>query len=580
MGREKWSTFLRQTERLGSYGKKSMQQKFLLRLPGLRQLWGYQKSWLRGDILAGITVAAYLIPQCMAYGELVGVPPVVGLWTILPAMLVYALVGSSRQLSVGPESTTAVMTAAAIAPLLLADGSNYGLLTATLAILVGLICVVGYVAKLGFLANLLSKPILVGYMAGVALIMIAGQLGKVSGLSISGTTVFEQVSQFSQQLDRVHPVTLILAGLVLGFLLTIGHFFPTAPTPLIAVLISTAAVAIFDLDRQGLALVGAIPAGLPRLSIPTFPTQLPDLLAAALGIAIVGYSDNVLTARSFATRHRYNVDANQELLALGLANVGAGLVQGFPVSSSGSRTVIGDNLGSKTQLFSLVAMGVVIAALLWLRPVLALFPKAALGAIVIFAAFKLIEIPEFARLYRFRRSEFFLAIITTFGVLSTDILVGVAIAVGLSVIELLSRLAHPHDAIQGTVPNLPGLHDIDDWEGATTIPGLVIYRYDAPLCFANAEDFKSRALKAIELEVTRVEWFVLNTEAISEIDITAMDMLGDLYAELAARRITFALARVKQDLYAQLKRSPLLEQIGEERIYLTLHTMMLGFQAR
>jgi sulfate permease, SulP family len=288
----------------------------------------------------------------------------------------------------------------------------------------------------------------------------------------------------------------------------------------------------------------------------------------------------VLTARSFATRHRYNVDANQELLALGLANVGAGLVQGFPVSSSGSRTVIGDNLGSKTQLFSLVAMGVVIAALLWLRPVLALFPKAALGAIVIFAAFKLIEIPEFARLYRFRRSEFFLAIITTFGVLSTDILVGVAIAVGLSVIELLSRLAHPHDAIQGTVPNLPGLHDIDDWEGATTIPGLVIYRYDAPLCFANAEDFKSRALKAIELEVTRVEWFVLNTEAISEIDITAMDMLGDLYAELAARRITFALARVKQDLYAQLKRSPLLEQIGEERIYLTLHTMMLGFQAR
>jgi sulfate permease, SulP family len=557
-----------------------MQQRFLLRLPGLRQLWGYQKSWLRGDILAGFTVAAYLIPQCMAYGELVGVPPVVGLWTILPALLVYALVGSSRQLSVGPESTTAVMTAAAIAPLLLADGSNYGVLTATLAILVGAICVVGYVARLGFLANLLSKPILVGYMAGVALIMIAGQLGKISGMSIAGTTVFAQVSQFSQQLDRVHPTTLIVAGLVLGFLLVIGHFSPTAPTPLIAVLISTAAVAIFDLDSQGLAIVGAIPAGLPRLSIPSFPTQLPDLLASALGIAIVGYSDNVLTARSFAARHHYSIDPNQELLALGLANVGAGLVQGFPVSSSGSRTVIGDNLGSKTQLFSLVAMGVVISVLLWLRPVLALFPKAALGAIVIFAAFKLIEISEFVRLYRFRRSEFFLAIITTFGVLVTDILVGVAIAVGLSVIELLSRLAHPHDAIQGTVPNLPGLHDINDWAGATTIPGLVIYRYDAPLCFANAEDFKSRALRAIELEVMPVEWFVLNTEAIAEIDITAMDMLEELYDELAASGITFAMARVKQDLYAQLKRSPLFQKISEERIYLTLHTMMLGFQAR
>jgi sulfate permease, SulP family len=557
-----------------------MQQRLFLRLPGLRRLLGYQKSWLQGDILAGITVAAYLIPQCMAYGELVGVPPVVGLWTILPAMFVYALFGSSRQLSVGPESTTAVMTAAAIAPLLLADGSNYGVLTATLAILVGAICAVGYIARLGFLANLLSKPILVGYMAGVALIMIAGQLGKISGMSIAGSTVFDQVSQFMRQLDRVQPITLILAGLVLVFLFAIGHLCPKAPTPLLAVLICTAAVAIFHLDRQGLAVVGAIPAGLPRFTVPNFSTQLPDLLASALGIAIVGYSDNVLTARSFAARHHDNVDANQELLALGLANVGAGLMQGFPVSSSGSRTVIGDNLGSKTQLFSLVAMGVVISVLLWLRPVLALFPKAALGAIVIFAAFKLIEIPEFMRLYRFRQSEFFLAIITTFGVLVTDILVGVAIAVGLSVIELLSRLAHPHDAVQGTVPNLPGLHDINDWEGATTIPGLVIYRYDAPLCFANAEDFKCRALRSIDLETTPVEWFVLNTEAIVEIDITAMDMLEELYDQLATRGITFAMARVKQDLYAQLKRSPLLKKISKERIYLTLHTMMIGFKSR
>jgi sulfate permease, SulP family len=561
-----------------------MQQRFLLRLPGLRQLFGYQKSWLRGDLLAGITVAAYLIPQCMAYGELVGVPPIVGLWTILPAMCVYALVGSSRQLSVGPESTTAVMTAAAVSPLLLADGSNYGGLTATLAILVGAICVIGYVARLGFVANLLSKPILVGYMAGVALIMIAGQLGKISGISIQGNTVFAQVSQFIQHLvpvaNSIHWPTLILAGLVFGFLLTIDRLFPKAPAPLLAVLIGTVAVKIFDLQGLGVAVVGAIPAGLPRFTVPNFSAQLPALLASALGIAIVGYSDNVLTARCFAARHHDKIDANQELLALGLANVGAGLVQGFPVSSSGSRTAIGDTVGSKTQLFSLVAMGVVISVLLWLRPVLALFPKAALGAIVIFAAFRLIEIPEFIRLYRFRRSEFFLAIITTFGVLVTDILVGVAIAIGLSVIELLSRLAHPHDAVQGMVPNLPGLHDIDDWEGATTIPGLVIYRYDAPLCFANAEDFKYRALRAIASEVTPVEWFVLNTEAIAEIDITAMDMLAELYDELADRGITLAMARVKQDLYAQLKRSPLLQKITEERIYLTLHTMICGFKSR
>lgn len=565
-----------------------MQQYLCRRLPGVRQLLAYQRSWLRGDLLAGITVAAYLIPQCMAYGELVGVPPVVGLWTMLPAMFVYACYGSSRQLSVGPESTTAVMTAAAIAPLLLADGSNYGVLTATLAILVGTICLIGYVARLGFLANLLSKPILIGYMAGVALIMIAGQLGKVSGISIDGNTVFAQVSDFIYQLvgvaspleDRVHWLTLILAGLVLSFLLIIGRLFPKAPTPLLAVLIGTAAVASFDLQGQGVAVVGAIPADLPRLVMPNLPTQLPALLSSAVGIAIVGYSDNVLTARSFAARYHDKIDANQELLALGLANLGAGLVQGFPVSSSGSRTAIADTVGSKTQLFSLVAMGVVISVLLFLRPVLSLFPKAALGAIVIFAAFRLIEISEFIRLYRFRRSEFLLAIVTTFGVLLTDILVGVAIAVGLSVIDLLSRLAHPHDAVQGTVPNLPGLHDINDWEGATTIPGLVIYRYDAPLCFANAEDFKCRALKAIESEVTPVEWLVLNTEAIAEIDITAMDMLEELSDELAARGITLAMARVKQNLYAQLKRSPLLKKISEERIYLTLHTMIVGFESR
>jgi sulfate permease, SulP family len=373
--------------------------------------------------------------------------------------------------------------------------------------------------------------------------------------------------------NSLHWPTSILAGLVFGFLLTIGRLFPKAPAPLLAVLIGTVAVAIFDLQGQGVAVVGAIPAGLPRFTVPNFSAQLPALLASALGIAIVGYSDNVLTARCFAARHHDKIDANQELLALGLANVGAGLVQGFPVSSSGSRTAIGDTVGSKTQLFSLVAMGVVISVLLWLRPVLALFPKAALGAIVIFAAFRLIEIPEFIRLYRFRRSEFFLAIITTLGVLVTDILIGVAIAIGLSVIELLSRLAHPHDAV-------PGLHDINDWEGATTIPGLVIYRYDAPLCFANAEDFKCRAWRAIDSEITPVEWFVLNTEAIAEIDITAMDMLEELYDELADRGITLAMARVKQDLYAQLKRSPLLQKITDERIYLTLHTMISGFKSR
>ncbi len=557
-----------------------MYKGLLRRLPGLHRLLHYQRKWLRGDILAGITVSAYLIPQCMAYGELVGVPPIVGLWSILPAMLIYALFGSSRQLSVGPESTTAVMSAASIAPLLLPDGSNYAALASGLAILVGGICLVGSVARLGFLANLLSKPILIGYMAGVGILMIAGQLGKISGIPIHGTTVFEQIIQFIQSLPQTHITTLILAGLVLSFLVISQRFFPKAPGPLLAVLMATAAVGVFHLDRQGVAIVGVIPAGFPSLTLPNLSTQFSTLLPPALSIAIVGYSDNVLTARSFANRRHYKIDANQELLALGLSNVGVGLMQGFPVSSSGSRTAIADALGSKSQLFSVVAFGMIVMVLLFLRPVLSLFPKAALGAIVIFAAFRLIEIPEFIRLYQFRRSEFALSIITMISVLITDMLLGVAIAVGLSVIELFSRLAHPHDAVLGSVPTIPGLHDIDDWEGATTIPGLVIYRYDAPLCFANAEDFKTRALKAIEDEVIPVEWFVLNTEAIVEIDITAVDILEELMDELSDRGITFAMARVKQDLYMQMKRSQIFDKLNPDDLYMTLHSAIAGFERR
>ena len=447
--------------------KAKTRNSFSIQMPGLKKLLSYRRSWLRGDVLAGLTVAAYLITQCMAYGELAGVEPVAGLWAILPPMLIYAIFGSSPQLSIGPESSTAVMTAAAIAPLAAARSDTYVSLAALLAIITGLVCIIAYIARLGFLADLLSKPVLIGYLAGIALIMIGGQLGKIGKLDIEANAFFGQISEFVSKLQLAHIPTLILGIAILVFLFALQRRFPNAPIPLIAVLLSTAAVAIFNLDNLGVTVVGEIPAGLPHFAIPQVSVKdLSSLVASAVGISIVGYSDNVLTARAFASRNNYKIDANQELLALGVANLGNGLMQGFPISSSGSRAVIGDSLGSKSQLFSLVAMVAVIIVLLFLRPVLALFPNAALGAIVIYAATKLIEVSEFIRLYRFRRSEFILAIATTIAVLATDILVGVGIAVSLSVIELFYRVARPHDAVLGTVPNLPGLHDIDDWEGA------------------------------------------------------------------------------------------------------------------
>ena len=551
-------------------------------LPGINSLLSYRSAWLRNDGLAGITVAAYLIPQCMAYGELAGVQPVAGLWGILPSLLIYTLFGSSLQLSVGPESTTAVMTAVAIAPLVARSDASYPLYTSVLAVLVGIICLIGYGAKLGFLADLLSKPILIGYMAGVAVIMISGQLGKISGIKIESPTVLGEFQTFFQNLNQIHWPTFAMGIGVLTFLLLIQRRFPNAPAPLLAVLIATMMVAIFHLERYGVVIVGEIPSGMPdfvSFQGITFK-NISSLLGAALGIAIVGYSDNVLTGRAFAINHGHKINANQELLALGFCNLGTGFLQGFPVSSSGSRTAIADSLGSKTQVYSLVAGFCVVLVLLFLRPVLALFPKAALGAIVIYAALKLIRLSEFRRLQSFKRSEFMLAVITTVGVLGTDILRGVAIAVALSGLDLFARVARPHDGVLGEVPNLPGFHDIDDWKDATTIPGLVLYRYDAPLFFANAEHFKNRALRAIASERVPVEWFVVNTEAIIEIDITAADILEELREELVKKGIIFGLAKVKQELYAQLRKSGLVDRIGTEHIYLTIHEAIAAFETR
>jgi sulfate permease, SulP family len=559
----------------GGVQNRSVLERFA---PGVAHLRGYQRSWLRADVLAGVTVAAYLVPQVMAYAVIAGLPPVAGLWAILGSLLVYAVFGSSRQLSVGPESTTALMTASAIAPLAAGDPQRYAALAGILAILVGVICLLAWVARLGFLADLFSKPVLVGYMAGVAIIMIVGQLGKVSGVTVEGDSIPREVASFASRMGQVDPYTLTLAVAVLAFLLVGNWFFPNAPVLLVAVLLATAAVALWDLQEQGIRVVGEIPSGLPRPQIPDVTAaDLGALLLPALGVTMVGYTDNVLTARAFADRNHYEVNANTELFALGAANVAAGVMRGFPVSSSGSRTAIGDSLGSRSQLYSLVALAVVVANLLFLGPVLAAFPTAALGALVIYAALRLIDVAEFRRIARFRRSELVLAVATVIGVLIAGILYGVLIAVGLSVLDVLRRVARPHDGILGYVPDVPGMHDVDDYPDARQIPGLVVYRYDSPLFFANANDFKRRALGSLDLAEGPVGWLILNAEANVEVDLTSIDALGQLHAELEHRGIVLALARVKQDLRDDLAASGFLDRVGVERVFMTLPTAVAAY---
>ena len=546
--------------------------------PGLNQLRSYQRGWLRGDLLAGITVAAYLIPQVMAYAEVAGLPPVVGLWAIIGPLLVYAVLGSSRQLSVGPESTTALMTASVLAPLAVGDPARYAVLAAALGLIVGALCVIGWLARLGFLADLLSKPVLVGYMAGVAVVMIVSQLTKITGVPVDGENLPAQVDSFAAGADQPHLPTLALSAGVLAFLLVATRLSPKAPVPLIGMLLAAASVAVFSLQDNGVRVIGEIPAGLPTPTIPAVTaTDVAELLLPAVGIAIVAYSDNVLTARAFASRNGYRIDANQELLALGTANLASGTLHGFPVSSSASRTAIGDALGSRSQLYSLVALSAVLITLLVGRGVLAAFPTAALGAIVVYAALRLIDVGEFRRISRFRRSELVLALAATAAVLLLGVLYGVLAAVGLSILDLLRRVARPHDGILGYVPGIAGMHDIDDYPDATLVPGLVVYRYDAPLCFANAENFRQRALAAVDASPTPVEWFVLNAEANVEVDLTAVDALDDLRAELDRRGIVFALARVKQDLRADLTAAGLVDRVGHERIFPTLPTAVQAY---
>jgi sulfate permease, SulP family len=546
-------------------------------LPGLAVLRRYQRAWLPRDLLAGVTVAAYLVPQVMAYAEVAGLPPATGLWAVLPALVLYPLLGSSASLSMGPESTTALMTAVAIGPLAAGSPARYAHLAASLALLTGLLAVAAWLVRLGFLADLLSRPVLVGYLSGVGLIMIADQLGRVTGVPVTGELFFAQLSSFARHLGTARPATIGLAAAVLIFLFVVHWRWPHAPGPLLAMVLATAAVAAFGLSAHGLRVVGPIPAGLPVPGLPdVHPAVLRQLLLPAFSVLIVGFSDDVLTARSFARRDE-RVRPNQELLALGAANVGASMLRGFPVSSSASRTAIAVATGSKTQVYSVVAAGSVILVLLLFRPVLAAFPVAALGAIVIYAAVRLIDVTAFRRLLAFRRGELVVALSACAGVLVFNILYGVLIAVGISVADLLVRVARPHDAVLGRVPGVAGMHDVDDYPAARTVPGLVVYRYDAPLFFANPEDFRRRALAAADAAAP-IRWFVLNVEANVEVDFTALEAVDAVRTELARQGVVFALARVKQDLLARLEAFGLASKIGTELLFPTLPVAVQAYQ--
>jgi sulfate permease, SulP family len=548
-------------------------------VPGFRQLRAYRREWLRADALAGITVTAYLVPQCLAYSELAGSSPVTGLWVAVFAMVVYAVLGTSRQLSVGPESATAVMVAAAVAPLAAGDPARYLALSTGLALLVGIVCLAAWAARLGFIADLLSQPILIGYMAGVAFIMMFSQLGTITGVKLASDSALGRVVEMAGRLGEVRPATLALGAGVAVFLVVLRRLKPLAPGTLIAVAGAGLIVFLFGLDKAAaVAVVGPVPSGLP---VPTLPaigfTDVAALIGSAAAIAFVGYSDVALTGRAFAARTGEEIDPNQEFLALGVANVASGLTGGYALSASGSRTAIIDAMRAHSQVVGLVAAGSVVAVVVAVPGLIALIPRAALGGVVIYAALRLVDVAALRKIARLRTTELGLAVTAFVGVLAFDVLAGILFAVGLSVAELFARVARPPAAVLGRVPGLAGLHNIEDYPDAQTIPGLVVFRYDAPLCFANAQDFRAHAIRAVEANEP-VRWFLLNAEAVVELDSTAAEALEQLVADLAGRQVVFAMARVKQELRAQLLAAGLLDLLDEERIYPTLPVAVEAYE--
>ena len=509
----------------------------------------YDRRWLPNDVLSGISVAAIALPVGLAYADLAGVPAVIGIYSAIFPLFAYALFGSSRQLIVGPDAATCLLVAASLGPLAAGDPGRYLALLPVFTLMTGVLYLIAGAARLGFIAAFLSQPILTGYLNGIALIILVGQLPKLLGYPSDAHEFVPQLHELVEHLGLSHPPTTLLGVALLGALLILRHVAPAVPGALVAVVGGIAAVAIFDLRALGVAVAGELPGGLPVPHVEVFePAVYRSLLHDAAAIVLISFASGMLTAKSFARRNHYEIDANQELLALGASNLASGLVQGFPVTGADSRTAVNNAVGGKTQLVGVVAAAAMLLVLLFLKAPLALVPTGALAGVVFVSALTLFDFTGLRDLARMSWREGLLSLGTTLGVLLLGVLPGVMLAVALSLGWLLMVASRPQDAVLGRVPGLPGFHSVADYPKATTVPGLLLYRFEASLVFFNVDYFGDRLRAAIAASGTPVEWVVVDASPINWIDATALQRLDELRSELAVRQITFGVARAKLSL--------------------------------
>ena len=557
--------------------------------PGLPiRVWlpRYERRWLRPDIVAAAAVWAVLVPEGMAYASLAGLPPEAGLFAALAPLLVYAVLGTCRQLTVGPSSAVAAFSAAAVAPLAAGDDARFIALSALLALIAGAILLFAGLARLGFVAEFFARPVLTGFVAGLALVIGVGQANKLVGVESGGTTFFGKLEHLLRELDAANMTTLVIGLAALALIFGLRAFAPKIPAALIAVVLGVLAVGVFGLEESGVHVIGDIPAGLPSLTFPSFGiSDVTTLLPEAVALALIAFAESVAGARALAAKHGYEVDADQELVALGASNLGAGVLQGFVVDASLSRSAVADSSGARSQVYGIVLFVFVVVTMLLLLPLFHDLPEAVLGAIVIAAVAHLVDIPALRRLWGIDRTDFLLAIVCFSGVLLLGILGGLLVAVVVSLLAMVYRAYRPSCAVLGRAPEDVGdeslrYRGVQDHPEYETFPGLVILRIDGELFFANARWFDETVRSLASGRTPPVREVLIHAGAVPHIDTTAADEVKGLIADLREQRVELSFARVTTPLYEQLERNGIIDLVGPERFYDTVAAGVADFLRR
>ena len=548
-------------------------------VPLLSVLRNYPVNWLEKDAIAGLTACIVMIPSVLAYAELMHLPPITGIYAALTACIGYALFSSSRHVIAGPDAAIGLLAGSVILPLAGEDPARIAVLAAELAVLSGAVLLIAAQLKLGIIADLLSRPVLIGYLNGASLVLIATQVGKIFGIKTQGEEFFPLISSVVERLSQTHWPSFALGIALILLFIVLVRYLPRIPGALVVSAVAVVAAYLFDLEGYGIALVGTVPSGVPEIT--GFVLHRADLAAlapAAVAIAFLAFSDGILLAQSFAEKNGYEVDANQELRALGAANILASLGQGFPVSASQSRSAVVDAAGGHSQVAQLIAAAGLLLFLLFLTPLIALMPKVALGAILIVAAVGMLEMASLRTLLKIDRNEFSIAVGVTAVILLMGVVPGIIAGMLLSLIDVLYEISRPRDAVLRRLRSDGKFHDCLDEDESETVPGLLVYRIYAPLIFANARYVMARIRELVDQAGIDLQCLVIDAQAISDMDVTAAQRFAKLHQELTERGIEIKLADSPRPFREQLNKVGLSTTLGDEHFYVSVKKAVESFE--